>query len=235
MILLLRSVTVPPVTGNFNISWAVDGITLILLTPGLPIIPLYGECDLTIMKFIHAEVECSSYPIFTSSDTCPIGHIISPLNPTKISEEASPFTYMRWTRCPPTSASITMGPSVPSSSPKGGNEIIVFGENVWVILCLAIFHPDCTIRIASGLSFPVASPFFATFAWCMHSSVVCLTSSWNSQNLLAFLFSTGVVIGGGGLNFPLSRASISFGVYDLAASMAEMSSSVPGCQLPLLL
>ncbi|GKF65466.1 hypothetical protein Tco_0191983, partial [Tanacetum coccineum] len=34
MILLLRSVTVPPVTGNFNIPWAVDRIALILLTPG---------------------------------------------------------------------------------------------------------------------------------------------------------------------------------------------------------
>ncbi|GKE97722.1 hypothetical protein Tco_0021073, partial [Tanacetum coccineum] len=56
MILLLRSVTVPPVTGNFNIPWAVDGIALLLLTPGLPIIPLYEECDLTTMKFIHAEV-----------------------------------------------------------------------------------------------------------------------------------------------------------------------------------
>ncbi|GJR34939.1 hypothetical protein Tco_0808794 [Tanacetum coccineum] len=120
---------------------------------------------------------------------------------------------MRWTRYPPTLASITMGPSVPFSSPKGGNEIIISGENVSVILCLAIFRPDYTIRIASGLSFPAASPFFATFAWCMHSFVVCPTSLWNSQNLLAFLFSTDVVIGGGGLNFPLSRARISFGVF----------------------
>ncbi|GKG57504.1 hypothetical protein Tco_0587102, partial [Tanacetum coccineum] len=55
MILLLRSVTIPPVTRNFNIPWAVDGIALILLTTGLPIILFYGECDLTTMKFIHAE------------------------------------------------------------------------------------------------------------------------------------------------------------------------------------
>ncbi|GKG52044.1 hypothetical protein Tco_0544682, partial [Tanacetum coccineum] len=39
MILLLCSVTVLPVTGNFNIPWAVDGIALILLTHDLPIIP----------------------------------------------------------------------------------------------------------------------------------------------------------------------------------------------------
>ncbi|GKF47125.1 hypothetical protein Tco_0136927 [Tanacetum coccineum] len=168
MILLLRSVTVLPVTRNFNISWAIDGIALILLTPGLPIIPLYEECDLTTMKFIHAEVECSSSPIFTSSDTCPSGHIISPLNPTKISEEAPPSTYMRWTRCPPNSVSITMGPSVLSFSPKGGNDIIVSEENVWVILCLAIFRPVYTIRIASGLSFPADSPFLPPLLGLFH-------------------------------------------------------------------
>ncbi|GKA57979.1 hypothetical protein Tco_0757167 [Tanacetum coccineum] len=71
-----------------------------------------------LMKFIHAEVECSSSPIFTSNDICHYGHIISPLNPTssvvagiiwfltfgqnllkqcsyKISEEEPPSTYMR--------------------------------------------------------------------------------------------------------------------------------------------
>nr|GEX26223.1 hypothetical protein [Tanacetum cinerariifolium] len=83
MILLLRSVTVLPATGNFSIPWAVGGIAWILLTPGLPIIPLYGDGDLTIMKFIHANDECSSSPIFTSSDICPSGHIISSLNPTR--------------------------------------------------------------------------------------------------------------------------------------------------------
>ncbi|GKF32334.1 hypothetical protein Tco_0102132 [Tanacetum coccineum] len=40
MILLLRSVTVSPATGNFSIPWAVDRIARILFTPGLPIIPL---------------------------------------------------------------------------------------------------------------------------------------------------------------------------------------------------
>ncbi|GKF48323.1 hypothetical protein Tco_0141574, partial [Tanacetum coccineum] len=52
MILLLCSVTVSPVTKNFNIPWAVDGIAFILLTPGLLIIPLYGECDLTTKNVI---------------------------------------------------------------------------------------------------------------------------------------------------------------------------------------
>ncbi|GKD65462.1 hypothetical protein Tco_1307570, partial [Tanacetum coccineum] len=51
------NVTVPPVIRNFSIPWAVDGIALILLTPGLPIILLYREYDLTTMKFIHANVE----------------------------------------------------------------------------------------------------------------------------------------------------------------------------------
>nr|GEW99231.1 hypothetical protein [Tanacetum cinerariifolium] len=44
----------------------------------------------------------------------------------------------------------------------------------------------------------------------MHSSVLCPTCSWNSQNFLLFIFSTGVAIGGGVLSLPLSKAKISF-------------------------
>ncbi|GJW90737.1 hypothetical protein Tco_0168290 [Tanacetum coccineum] len=79
MILLLRNVTVPPSTGNFNISCAVDGMARIFLIPSLPIIPLCWDGDLTTMKFIHAEVECSSSPIFTSKDIWPSGQMVSPL------------------------------------------------------------------------------------------------------------------------------------------------------------
>ncbi|GJZ44620.1 hypothetical protein Tco_0591875 [Tanacetum coccineum] len=43
--------------------------------------------------------------------------------PYSISEADSPSTYMRCTKWPPISASMIIGPSVPSSSPKGGNEI----------------------------------------------------------------------------------------------------------------
>nr|GEX78442.1 hypothetical protein [Tanacetum cinerariifolium] len=42
-----------------------------------------GEGALTTMKFIQADIECFSSPIFTSNDICPRGHIISPLIPTK--------------------------------------------------------------------------------------------------------------------------------------------------------
>ncbi|GKB70156.1 hypothetical protein Tco_0931568 [Tanacetum coccineum] len=56
IILLLRNVTVPLVTKNFSILWAVDGTARILLTLGLPIIPF--------------------------NNIFPSGHIISPLNPT---------------------------------------------------------------------------------------------------------------------------------------------------------
>ncbi|GJW73148.1 hypothetical protein Tco_0132518 [Tanacetum coccineum] len=56
---------------------------IILLLRSLPIIPLYGDGDLTTIKFIYVEVECSSSPIFTSSDICPIGHMISPLKPMR--------------------------------------------------------------------------------------------------------------------------------------------------------
>ncbi|GKE88930.1 hypothetical protein Tco_1566405, partial [Tanacetum coccineum] len=139
------------------------------------------------MKFIHAEVECSSSPIFTSRDIWPIGQMVSQLNPTsdvvagiiwlfisgwslmkqcsyRTSEDAPPSMYIWCTKCPPISASMIIGPSVPSSSPKDGKEIIVSGEKLWVTLCLATL-------------------------------------------------SHGVTIGGGALNFPFSRAKISFGVF----------------------
>ncbi|GKF61996.1 hypothetical protein Tco_0182050, partial [Tanacetum coccineum] len=83
IILLPFSVSIPPMTGNFIISYAVDGTAYIFRNPGLPMIPLCGDVDLTTMKSIHADVECSSSPIFTKSVICPNGHFISPLNPTK--------------------------------------------------------------------------------------------------------------------------------------------------------
>ncbi|GJU44649.1 hypothetical protein Tco_1201915 [Tanacetum coccineum] len=64
--LLLFNVTVPPSTGNFNIPCAVDGTARIFLMPGRPIIALCWDGDLITMKFIQAEVECTSSPIFTS-------------------------------------------------------------------------------------------------------------------------------------------------------------------------
>ncbi|GJR78641.1 hypothetical protein Tco_0149426 [Tanacetum coccineum] len=81
MILLLLSVSVPPITGNFIIPCVVDGTAFIFRNPGLPMIPLYGEVDLTTMKSIHVDVECSSSPTFTKSVICPNGHFILPLNP----------------------------------------------------------------------------------------------------------------------------------------------------------
>ncbi|GJZ94445.1 hypothetical protein Tco_0666648 [Tanacetum coccineum] len=80
MTLLLRIVTVPPLTGNFNIPCVVDGTAQIFLIPVLPIIPLCWDGDLITMKFIHAEVECSSSPIFTSRDIWPIGQMVFTVN-----------------------------------------------------------------------------------------------------------------------------------------------------------
>ncbi|GKA46696.1 hypothetical protein Tco_0739579 [Tanacetum coccineum] len=143
MTLLLHNVTVPPSTGNFNIPCAVDGTARMFLIPILPIIPLCLDGDLITMKFIHAEVECSSSPIFTSRDIWPIGQMVSPLNRMsdvvagiiwllisgrsltkqcsyRTSEDAHPSTYIRCTKCPPILASMIIGPSVPSSSPKDG-------------------------------------------------------------------------------------------------------------------
>nr|GEW25548.1 hypothetical protein [Tanacetum cinerariifolium] len=136
------------------------------------------------MKFIQAEVECSSSPIFTSSCICPIGHIISSLNPIKgvvagtnwflifgwsllkqcsynISEADTPSTYMQCIQWSLISASMIIGPSVPSSSPRGGKRISGLGEKLYVILCLATLSQGWTIRMANALSFPEVSPFFA--------------------------------------------------------------------------
>ncbi|GKC87325.1 hypothetical protein Tco_1147974 [Tanacetum coccineum] len=160
MTLLLRNVTVPPSTRNFNIPCAVDGKAWIFLIPVLSIIPLCWDGDLITMKFIHAEVECSSSRIFTSRDIWPSGQMVSPLNPMsgvvagiiwllifgrsltkqcsyRTSEDAPPSTYIRCIKCPPISASMIIGPFVPSSSSKGGKEITVSGEKLWVTLCLA--------------------------------------------------------------------------------------------------
>ncbi|GJZ61654.1 hypothetical protein Tco_0617791 [Tanacetum coccineum] len=153
MTLLLRNVTVPHSTRNFNIPCAVDGTARIFLIPGLPFIPLCWDGDLITMKFIHAEVECSSSPIFTSKDIWPSGQMVFPLNLTRCvvagiiwllisdrslmkqcsyrtSEDAPPSTYIRCTKCPPISALMIIGPSVPSSSPKGRKEITVSGEKL---------------------------------------------------------------------------------------------------------
>ncbi|GKA96655.1 hypothetical protein Tco_0818750 [Tanacetum coccineum] len=160
MTMLLHNVTVPPSTRNFNIPCAVDGTAWIFLIPVLPIIPLCWDGDLITMKFIHAEVVCSSSHIFTSRDIWPISQMVSPLNPMsdvvagiiwllisgrslmkqcsyRTSEDAPSSTYIWCTKCPPISASMIIGPSVPSFSPKDGKEITVSGEKLWVTLYLA--------------------------------------------------------------------------------------------------
>ncbi|GKG60448.1 hypothetical protein Tco_0612049, partial [Tanacetum coccineum] len=45
--------------------------------------PLYGDGDLTIIKFIHASVKYSASPIVTNSLSCPNGHIVSSLKPVR--------------------------------------------------------------------------------------------------------------------------------------------------------
>nr|GEW40928.1 transposase (putative), gypsy type [Tanacetum cinerariifolium] len=155
-----------------------SGIILLL---HLPMIPLYGDGDLTTIKFINVDVKCSSSPIFTRSDICPIGHMISLLKPTRgtvagticlltfersllkqcsysISEADPPSTYIRCMKWPHTSASMIMGPFVPSSLPSGENEISRSGEKLCVIFCLATLCHGWTIRIVMALSFPELHP-----------------------------------------------------------------------------
>ncbi|GKD26683.1 hypothetical protein Tco_1232897 [Tanacetum coccineum] len=80
-----------------KVSSAVDETACNFLTPGLPIIPLYEDDDLTTMKFIQAEAECSSSPLLINNCICLIGHIISLLNPIKGVVAGPPSTYIRCT------------------------------------------------------------------------------------------------------------------------------------------
>ncbi|GKF84233.1 hypothetical protein Tco_0249131, partial [Tanacetum coccineum] len=59
MTLLLLIVSVPHMTGNFIIPCVVDGTACIFRNAGLPMIPLCGDVNLTTIKSIHADVECS--------------------------------------------------------------------------------------------------------------------------------------------------------------------------------
>ncbi|GJX59301.1 reverse transcriptase domain-containing protein, partial [Tanacetum coccineum] len=63
---------------------------------------------------------------------------------------------------PPISTSMIIGPSVPSSSPRGGNKISGLREKLCVILCVSTLSQDWTIRMANSFSFPEVSPFFTT-------------------------------------------------------------------------
>ncbi|GJV82092.1 hypothetical protein Tco_1517962 [Tanacetum coccineum] len=60
-----------------------------------------------------------------------------------------------------------IGPSVPSSSSRGGKRISVLGEKLCVIFCLATLSQDWTIRMANALSFPkvhtLGENFFGSF------------------------------------------------------------------------
>ncbi|GKD00085.1 hypothetical protein Tco_1170359 [Tanacetum coccineum] len=81
IMVLLRSVTIPPSTGNLSIPWTVDGTAWTFLRPERLMIPLYGNGDRATIKFLKEFVECFSSPKDTISDIGPNGQDISPLNP----------------------------------------------------------------------------------------------------------------------------------------------------------
>nr|GEV78830.1 retrovirus-related Pol polyprotein from transposon TNT 1-94 [Tanacetum cinerariifolium] len=67
VMVLLRSVTIPPSTRNLSSPWAMDGTAWIFVRPEWPMIPLYDEGDLTTIKFIKSFAECFSSPKDTTS------------------------------------------------------------------------------------------------------------------------------------------------------------------------
>ncbi|GJQ89980.1 hypothetical protein Tco_0001119, partial [Tanacetum coccineum] len=154
----------------------------------------------TTIKFIHVEVKCSSSPIYTGSDIFPIGHMISPLKPTRgtaartiwlftsgrsllkqysysISEADPPSTYIRCMKWPLISASMIMGPSVSSSFPNGGNEISGSREKLCMILFMATFCHGWTIRIAMALSVFFRAWFEAATSPLRNAVVTLIMSS----------------------------------------------------------
>ncbi|GKC83004.1 hypothetical protein Tco_1138721 [Tanacetum coccineum] len=95
-----------------------------------------------------------------------------------ISEAGPPSTYMWCMQCPPISASMIIGPSVPSPSSRGGKDISVLREKLCVIFCLATLSQGWTINMANALSFQEVSPFFATLGcsfplFCLSSFIRC--------------------------------------------------------------
>ncbi|GJV37379.1 hypothetical protein Tco_1409856 [Tanacetum coccineum] len=75
---------------------------------------------------------------------------------------------MRCMQWPPISDSMIIGPSVPSSSSRGGKRISVLGEKLCVIFCLATLSQGWTIKMANALSFLEVSPFFAALGAYTH-------------------------------------------------------------------
>ncbi|GJR73241.1 hypothetical protein Tco_0085606 [Tanacetum coccineum] len=131
------------------------------------------------------------------------------------------------TRVPaPVVASIIMGPFVPSSSPRGRNEISVSGDKLCVTLYLATLCQGWTIRIAKALSFPDASPFFAAFGWSF--PLLCFSSLITYNNFPALINSSIFDIGGSALNLPLSKAKISFGDFVRSANLKCFLSCLVG-------
>ncbi|GJS40990.1 hypothetical protein Tco_0566033 [Tanacetum coccineum] len=162
VMVLLRSVTIPPPTRNLSSLWAVDGTAWIFLRPGRPMILLYGDGDLTTIKFIKAFTECSSSPKDTISDICPKDQDISPLNPKSgvvaritqlLTSEQSllkqcSYNTSDWVTLPArvtcgrgievhlTNRFITIGFSCLSLFARGGKEISRLRRSFAVILCI---------------------------------------------------------------------------------------------------
>ncbi|GJW69497.1 hypothetical protein Tco_0126414 [Tanacetum coccineum] len=148
---------------------------IVVLLPRRTMIPLYGDGDLTTMKFIVVLVECSPSSRDAANDICPNSYDISSLNPrsgvlvgvillfisgrsllkqcsNNISEADPPSTYMRWMKWPSTSASITIGFSLLSLLARYGKDISWLVEKLCVTLCFIIRFNGCIMKIVASFS-----------------------------------------------------------------------------------
>ncbi|GJW69372.1 ribonuclease H-like domain-containing protein [Tanacetum coccineum] len=159
----------------------------------------------------HAEVECSSC-LFYKQDTCPGGLYFSTNHDPKYVDA--------WNHL-----FLILGGALRSILFPliGWERDHCLRENVWSDPLFGyLSFPFIPSGLLCGCPFPYGFSLLCHLsAWsCITHLCDALPHRWNSQNLLAFLFSTGVVIGGGGLNFPLSRARISFGVFVRRANLS---------------
>ncbi|GJV55948.1 hypothetical protein Tco_1456953 [Tanacetum coccineum] len=127
MATVCSGVIVPPSTRNFNILYDVDGTARIFLMPGLPIIALCWDDDLITMKFIHAEVSGGTEPL----DPLSLCGEFYEANVIQDFEDARRSIYTLCTNMSAISTSMIIGPSVPSSSLRGGKDIAVSEEKLW--------------------------------------------------------------------------------------------------------
>nr|GEW32680.1 reverse transcriptase domain-containing protein [Tanacetum cinerariifolium] len=113
---------------------------------------------------------------------------------------------------PHNSASMIIGPSVPSSSSKSRKKISVFGKKLCVIFCLATLSQGWTSTMANALSFLKVSPFFAALGCSF--PLFCLSSFIKRNSFPALIISSICFFRIRYFDFPRTRMPSHIKTYD---------------------